>query len=59
MSDFGTDDKRLDQRLSMLWNKLTDNSREVRALHPRTRTLEKRVDRIEQTLAEKKEDHRG
>ena len=40
----------IDTRLGMLWDKLTRNSREVAELKPRLRTLEKRVDRLEETM---------
>ena len=52
MTDFGTDDARLDQRLSLLWDKLTRNSRETAALKPTVRTFEKRLDRLEESVAQ-------
>ncbi|MCK1801789.1 hypothetical protein MTQ12_01775 [Brevibacterium sp. R8603A2] len=46
-ASFSDDDARLDQRLSLLWDKITRISREVMTLKPRLRTIEKRLDRIE------------
>lgn len=51
MTDFSTDDARLDQRLSLLWDKITRISREVMTLKPRLRTIEKRLGRLEETTA--------
>lgn len=60
-ASFSDDDARLDQRLSLLWDKITRISREVMTLKPRLRTIEKRLDRIEQPAdpTDRKETRRG